>query len=143
MKHALACIKRDHLVLKSKLREVLLALYKGKNWFPTGYDKILCYQLLPLMYDFKCGKVVVISPLVSLIVDQLASLLSRGVLAAILPGNTGVDKKVLATEREIETGHYTFLYSCPVELRGESNSSDVIVCTSGKYDIVHTAVIVM
>ena len=51
-------------------------------WFPTGYGKSLCYQLLPFMYDFKLKRtsvrrtersvVLVLSPLVSLMVDQVA-----------------------------------------------------------------------
>ena len=153
VKHALACLNREDLVLKSKQREVLTALYEGKDcfvWFPTGYGKSLCYQLLPFMYDFKRGKVgapevelsvvVVISPLVSLMVDQVASLLSRGVPAAILSGNSGVDKKFLATEEEIKTGCYRFLYSCPEAIVGTERGKHFLQEPPMSHSVVAVAV---
>ncbi len=60
VQHAKACIGRDELVLKSKQVDVLKALYQGKDcfvWFPTGYGKSLCYQLLPFLFDHKCGRI--------------------------------------------------------------------------------------
>ncbi len=33
--------------------------------------------------------------------------------AAILSGNSGVDKKYLANEGDLKTARYRFLYSCP------------------------------
>ncbi len=77
---------RDELVLKSKqVVHVLKAVHQGKDcfvWFPTGYDKkSLCDQLLLFLFDHKCGRigaseaglsvVIVVSPLVSLTVDQV------------------------------------------------------------------------
>ena len=57
------------------------------------------FQLVPFLLDFKLNRitvpqversvVLVISPLVSLMVDQVSGLQRRGVLAAILSGNTG------------------------------------------------------
>ena len=126
VQHAKACIGRDDLVLKSKQLEALKALYQGKDcfvWLPTGYGKSLCYQLLPFLFDYKRGRinapeadlsvVIVVSPLVSLMVDQVSSLQSHGISAAILSGNSGVDKKYLVNERDVKTGRYRFLYSCP------------------------------
>ena len=85
--YALSCVGRQDLTLKPKQEEALLHLYDGQDvfaWFPTGYGKSLCYQLLPFMYDFKLKRtsvrrtersvVLVLSPLVSLKVDQVASL---------------------------------------------------------------------
>jgi len=48
-------------------------------WLPTGYGKSLCYQALPFMIDSKLGLVdtgkssvvLVISPLIALMVDQV------------------------------------------------------------------------
>ena len=100
--YALSCVGRHDLTLKPKQEEALIHLYDGRDvfaWFPTGYGKSLCYQLLPFMFDFKLKRtssrrsersvVLVLSPLVSLMVDQVAGLKKRGVSAAILSGNKG------------------------------------------------------
>ena len=93
-------------------------------WLLTGYGKIqsLCYQLLTFLFDHNRGRIgapevklsvfIIVSPLVSLMIDQVSSLLSRGISAAILSGNSGVEKKYLANEGEIMTGRYRLLYSC-------------------------------
>ena len=75
---ALLSINQDHVVLRQKQLEVLQSVYGGHDvfaWFPTGYGKSLCYQLLPYMFDVKLGLtkaapsersvVLVISPLVN------------------------------------------------------------------------------
>ena len=100
---ALSSVNQEHLVLRQKQLEVLQKLYSGYDVFvrfPTGYGKSLCYQLLPYMFDVKLGRsnapssarsvVLVISPLVSLMIDQVSSLLNRGVPAGILTGNKGL-----------------------------------------------------
>ena len=79
-------------MLKAKQEEVLNNLYDGRDifaWFPTGYSKSLCYQLLPFpVLDFNLRRicssrversaVIVISSLASLMVDQVLSLLQHG-----------------------------------------------------------------
>ena len=54
----------------------------------TGFGKSLCYEVLPFVMDDKLGRhgsiVIVISPLVSLMVDQVQSLRQRSVNAAII-----------------------------------------------------------
>ena len=50
-----------------------------------------------------------VSPLVSLIVDQVCSLQAHGVCAVIFnSGNTWVSKALLATERDIAQGKLRF-----------------------------------
>ena len=54
--YALSCVHREGLVLKPKQEEAFIHLYAGRDvfaWFPTGYGKSLCYQLLPFMFDYK------------------------------------------------------------------------------------------
>ncbi len=76
-----------------------------------GYGKSIYYQTLPFLFDKKLDRisslpskrsvVLVLSPLVSLMVDQVTSLHDHGVSAGILSGNKGVDKKFLASERDV------------------------------------------
>ena len=101
--YSLSCVHLQSFTLKDKQEEALFHLYSGRDvftWFSTGYGKSICYQLLPFMFDFKLKRttapqakrssVLVISPLVSLMVDQVSGLQKRGVNAAILSGNTGI-----------------------------------------------------
>ncbi len=106
--YALSCVNLPDLKLKNKQEEALNHLFEGRDvfaWFPTGYGKSLCYQLLPFMIDYKLERtntsdlhrsvVLVISPLVSLMIDQVSGLQKRGVQAAILSGNKGVAELIL------------------------------------------------
>ena len=76
--YALSCVKQEGLSLKDQQVEAVKLLSEGKDvfvWFPTGYGKCICYQLLPFVFDVKVGRtnaslidrsvVLVISPLVS------------------------------------------------------------------------------
>ena len=69
------------ITLKTEQRDCINHLYEGKDvflWLPTGFGKSLCYEVLPFVMDDKLGRhgsiVIVISPLVSLMVDQVESL---------------------------------------------------------------------
>ena len=79
-----------------KQSEAIKSIYEGKDvfaWLPTGYGKSLRYQLLLFHFDFHLGRTraiatersvaLVISPLVSLMMDQVCSLQAHGVCAAI------------------------------------------------------------
>jgi len=74
----LSCVKQEGISLKDQQVEAVKLLSEGKDvfvWFPTGYGKSICYQLLPFVFDVKLGRtnaplvdrsvVLVISPLVS------------------------------------------------------------------------------
>ena len=76
--YALSCVKQEGLSLKDRQVEAFKFPSEGKDvfmWFPTGYGKSICYQLLPFIFDVKLGRtnaplvdrsvVLVISPLVS------------------------------------------------------------------------------
>ena len=99
--YAQSCIHQEELQLRPKQEETLLHLFNGKDVFvriPTGYGKSLCYQLQPFMLDFKLKRgsstpdhsvVLVISPLVFLMIDQVSKQQKRSIAAGILSGNTG------------------------------------------------------
>ena len=107
-------------------------------WLPTGYGKSLRYQLLLFLFDFQLGRTraiatertiaLVISPLASLMVDQVCSLQAHGVCAAILnSGNTWVSKALLATERDIAQGKLRFLFTAPGAIVGNSRWKRILL----------------
>ena len=72
--------------LKPEQKECIKFIFDGKDVFvclPTGFGKSICYEVLPFMFDKNLGTdnslVTVVSPLVSLVVDQVRSLRSRSV----------------------------------------------------------------
>ena len=83
-------------------------------WLPTGFGKSLCYEVLPFVFDDKLGKdnsvVIVVSPLISLMVDQVQSLRRRSVRAAIMSSGSKVDKEFLATDDDIRDGRLFFFF---------------------------------
>ena len=78
--------------LKDEQVNILCTFVEGRDVFvslPTGFGKSLCYMLLPLVLDYLAvesggGKaiVVVISPLIALMEDQVASYSAKGIKAA-------------------------------------------------------------
>ena len=99
VEYALSQLGQGGITLRQSQKEAIKAVYEGRDasvWLPTGYGKSLCYQCLPYLLDYKLGKVnsaavnqrvvMVVSPLVSLMVDQESKLRRNGVQAAILGG---------------------------------------------------------
>lgn len=92
--------------------EIIRRTLEGKHslvLMPTGMGKSLCYQLPALLFD---GLTVVISPLISLMKDQVDSLKTLGIDAAFVNSSLG------KTEREkrysdISKGKYRLLYVSP------------------------------
>ena len=68
-----------------------------------------------------------ISSLMSLMVDQVCSLQGHGICAAILSGNTGVSKALLATERDIAQGKLRFLFTAPGAVVGNSRWKQILL----------------
>ena len=82
--YALQRLDCESLQLKEEQEASLRAMYSGKDtlvWLPTGFGKSICYTALPFLFDYKLGRsdnanslVLVISPLISLMVDQVVML---------------------------------------------------------------------
>ncbi len=87
---------------------------------PTGGGKSLCYQLPALMMN---GLVLVISPLISLMKDQVDTLCSLGISAGYL-NSTLSEEERQSTLSELRAGHYKLLYVAPERLLKASNTSE-------------------
>ena len=79
---------------------------------PTGGGKSLCYQVPALMRD---GLAVVVSPLIALMDDQVATLDELGVAAVALNSTQSVDEQREIAER-IRRGQIKMLYLAPERL---------------------------
>ncbi|WP_105614407.1 DNA helicase RecQ [Vallitalea okinawensis] len=95
--------------------EALTSIIAGKDTFvimPTGGGKSLCYQLPALLFD---GIVLVVSPLISLMKDQVDGLLEIGIEATFINGTLDY---IEIQERldHVKAGKYEILYLAPERL---------------------------
>ena len=82
---------------------------------PTGGGKSLCYQIPALMMP---GTAVVVSPLISLMKDQVESMLENGIYAAALNSNN-TDQEAVSIRRDCISGKVKILYISPERLLSE------------------------
>lgn len=82
---------------------------------PTGGGKSLCYQVPALVMD---GVTLVVSPLISLMKDQVSSLENAGVSAAYINSSLSPEELRLAYQR-MGQGVYKIVYIAPERLEGE------------------------
>ena len=76
---------------------------------PTGAGKSICYQVPALLLP---GITIVVSPLVSLMKDQVGALVQAGVAAAFLNNSLTDNQKALMLRRARE-GWYKIIYVAP------------------------------
>ena len=100
--------------------EIIRTLLAGKDslvLMPTGGGKSICYQLPALLCE---GTAVVVSPLISLMKDQVESLCANGVAAGALnSSNDETENAVL--RRACMEGRLKLLYISPEKLIAEAN----------------------
>ena len=95
------------------------ALLQGRDALgvmPTGAGKSMCYQIPALMLE---GTALVVSPLISLMKDQVAALIANGVRAAYLNSSLtpGQMERALENARQ---GLYKIIYVAPERLETSS-----------------------
>lgn len=83
---------------------------------PTGAGKSICYQLPALLFE---GVTIVISPLISLMKDQVAALNQAGIFAAFLNSSLTQNQYFKALEYA-KAGKYKIIYVAPERLMTES-----------------------
>jgi ATP-dependent DNA helicase RecQ len=82
---------------------------------PTGGGKSLCYQVPALAREGIC---LVISPLISLMKDQIENLDSKGIKASTIKSKSSIDD-IVALFDNLKYGHSKFLYLSPERLQSE------------------------
>ncbi|MGI8617608.1 MAG: DEAD/DEAH box helicase, partial [Gemmatimonadaceae bacterium] len=103
-------------------REAMEAILAGRDSLvvlPTGGGKSLCFQAPALVRE---GLAVVVSPLISLMKDQVDTLVGNGVAAACLNSTLSMDERGSVTAG-VREGRYRLLYVSPERLVGEGGSS--------------------
>ena len=110
------CIKESgfsRFKLKPEQQSAIRIILGGSDvfvWLLTGFGKSVCFKLLPFVYDHKLGRVgtqtrrlvVVLSPLISLMVNQVTNLKLRRVSTAIISGIDKISNNLQATQKDLK-----------------------------------------
>ena len=124
-------LKRAQAVLKTTFgynefrpmqQEVIASVLSGRDTLavmPTGGGKSLCYQIPALLFG---GITLVVSPLISLMQDQVASLVENGVNALFLNSSLEWGEYLDAVQR-IKSGSVKLVYLSPEALAAERTQS--------------------
>ena len=108
-----------YTAFRSGQAELIDAQLSGRDVFgimPTGGGKSLCYQIPALMLE---GITLVVSPLISLMKDQVTALKNMGVSAAYVNRSLSAEQIRLVL-RNIQQKKYKIIYIAPERLLTES-----------------------
>lgn len=100
--------------------EIIRHILDGNNalvLMPTGGGKSICYQLPALLRE---GTAVVVSPLISLMKDQVEALCANGISAGAL-NSSNDETENAALRRACTEGRLKLLYISPEKLLAEAN----------------------
>lgn len=110
--------------------EAINATLSGKDVFllmPTGGGKSLCYQL-PALVDtgFRTGGTIVISPLISLMQDQVSQLRNKGISAEMISSSiSSIERKSIL--KRFKDGQLRLLYISPEMLSKNKTMKKMLV----------------
>src|ERR671916_3480511 len=99
-------------------REAMDAILAGRDSIvvlPTGGGKSLCFQAPAVI---RPGLAVVVSPLISLMKDQVDTLVGNGVAAACYNSSLSADERA-AVSAGLREGRFRLLYVSPERLAGD------------------------
>ena len=105
---------------RNSQREIIEHILAGQHAMvimPTGMGKSLCFQVPALTMQPDSGDLLlVLSPLIALMQDQVDSLLRRGIAATFV--NSSLDRQTrIQRYQEISDGKYRLLYVTPERFR--------------------------
>lgn len=106
-----------HNTFRHGQQEIIEAILNGENVFavfPTGHGKSLCFQLPALMLP---GTTVVVSPLISLMKDQVDTLKAKGISSVSLINSTLAWEDYQYEINRLKQGKVKLLYISPERLR--------------------------
>ena len=104
---------------RSGQRPVIDSILSGRDTLavmPTGAGKSVCYQIPAVLLP---GVTIVISPLISLMQDQVKALNEAGIAAAFINSSLS-EREYFETLRNAEAGCYKILYAAPERLLVQS-----------------------
>lgn len=99
--------------------DIIMSVLEGRDTLglmPTGGGKSITFQIPTLAMD---GLAIVVTPIISLMKDQVDNLVSRGIKATYLHAGLSITEKNRVMEKCIN-GNYKFLYVSPERLESTS-----------------------
>lgn len=121
-----------HSAFRDGQEEVIDAIMQGRDVLcimPTSGGKSICYQVPAMLLD---GITVVISPLISLMKDQVNALTQNGISAAYLNSSLSYTQYIKVLEN-IKLGIYKIVYIAPERL---AVSDFAYICRKIKIDLL-------
>src|SRR5512141_403017 len=112
--------------LQREAMDAILARRDSVVVLPTGGGKSLCFQAPALVAD---GPALVVSPLISLMKDQVDTLVGNGVAAACYHSALSADEKA-SVAAGLRERRYALVYVSPERLAGDGGSS--FLATAGR-----------
>ena len=100
-------------------KEIILHILNNEDCLaimPTGAGKSICYQIPALVFT---GTTIVISPLISLMKDQVDSLVQNGIPATYINSSL-TTKEYFQTLENAKLGMYKIIYVAPERLSSEN-----------------------